>query len=39
MGKVRWGPGLIFGAVVSAFTHIIFKMWLNMPLPAGFLGI
>ena len=39
MGKVRWRSGLIFGAVVSASTHVIFKIWLNMPLPAGFLGI
>ena len=39
MGKVRWGSGLIFGAVVSASTHIIFKTWLNMPLPVGFWGI
>jgi putative tricarboxylic transport membrane protein len=39
MGKVGWGYGLIFGAVVSTSTHIIFKIWLNMSLPAGFLGI
>lgn len=38
MGKVRLGYGLLFGVVVSAFTYVIFKIWLNMPLPAGFWG-
>jgi hypothetical protein len=38
MGKVRWGYGLVFGLGVSVFTYVIFKIWLNMPLPAGFWG-
>jgi len=39
MGRVRWGYGLIFGLVASGFTYIIFKIWLNMPFPIGFLGV
>jgi hypothetical protein len=39
MGRVRWGYGLIFGFVVSIITYIVFKIWLNMPFPAGFLGV
>jgi hypothetical protein len=38
MGRVRWGYCLIFGFVVSIITHVVFKIWLNMPFPAGFLG-
>jgi hypothetical protein len=38
MGRVRWGYGLIFGFVVSMITYVVFKIWLNMPFPAGFLG-
>ena len=38
MGNVRWRKGFFFGIVASASTYVIFKMWLNMPLPAGFLG-
>jgi len=38
IGKVRSGNGLLFGVAVSAFTYVIFKIWLNMPLPAGFWG-
>ncbi len=38
MGNVRWRNGFIFGIVASASTYVIFKVWLNMPLPAGFLG-
>jgi hypothetical protein len=39
MGRVRWWYGLIFGFVVSIITHVVFKIWLNMPFPAGFLGV
>jgi hypothetical protein len=39
MGKVGWRYGLIFGSGVSSITYVIFKVWLNMPLPAGWLGI
>jgi hypothetical protein len=39
MGRVRWGYGLIFGLVATGFTYIIFKIWLNMPFPVGFLGV
>jgi hypothetical protein len=39
MGRVRWGYGLIFGCVVSTIAYIVFKVWLNMPFPAGVLGI
>jgi len=38
IGKVRSGNGLLFGVAVSAFTYVIFKIWLNMPLPVGFWG-
>jgi putative tricarboxylic transport membrane protein len=38
-GTVRWGYGVVFGVGVSASTYVIFKIWLNMPLPAGFWGI
>ena len=38
MGNVRWRNGFFFGIVASASTYVIFKMWLNLPLPAGFLG-
>jgi hypothetical protein len=37
MGSVRWGYSLIFGVGVSAFTHFVFKIWLNMPFPSGLL--
>ncbi len=35
IGTMRWSYGLLFGIVVSAATHVVFKVWLNMPLPAG----
>ncbi len=38
MGNVRWRNGFFFGIVASFSTYVIFKVWLNMPLPAGFLG-
>jgi len=37
MGRVRWGYSLAFGVVVSIITHVVFKIWLNMPFPAGWL--
>ena len=37
MGGVRWGYSLIFGVGVSASTHVVFKIWLNMPFPSGIL--
>ncbi len=39
MGRVRWGYGVIFGLVTSSCTYLIFKVWLKMPLPGGFLGV
>ena len=39
MGRIRWGHGLIFSLVTSSCTYFIFKVWLKMPLPAGFLGV
>ena len=39
MGKVRWGAGLTFSLATSSCTYFIFKVWLKMPLPAGFLGM
>ena len=39
MGGVRWGRGLIFSLITSSCTYFIFKVWLKMPLPAGFLGV
>jgi hypothetical protein len=38
MGVIRWRTGFIFGIVASASTYVIFKIWLSMPLPAGFWG-
>jgi hypothetical protein len=38
MGNIRWEKGFLYGMVASVSTYIIFKVWLNMPLPAGFLG-
>ena len=35
MGKVRYGYGLIFGIAVSVMTHVVFKIWLSLPFPAG----
>jgi hypothetical protein len=39
MGRVHWGYSLIFGCVVSVITYVVFKIWLNMSFPAGFLGV
>ncbi len=39
VGSRRWTYGFLFGVVVSAVTHVIFKTWLNMPLPVGPWGI
>jgi hypothetical protein len=39
MGKVRWEYGVVFSLVVSVITYLVFKTWLNMPLPTGFLGL
>jgi hypothetical protein len=39
MGRVRWGYGLFFSLITSSCTYLIFKVWLKMPLPAGFLGV
>ncbi|NWF55484.1 MAG: tripartite tricarboxylate transporter TctB family protein [Syntrophaceae bacterium] len=39
MGRVRWGYGLIFGSIVSTISYVVFKIWLNMPFPAGLLGV
>ncbi len=39
MGRVRLGYGLIFGCVVSLISYVVFKVWLNMPLSSGFLGV
>lgn len=38
-GNVRWPLGIILGLLVAASTFFIFKIWLNMPLPAGLIGI
>lgn len=39
MGRVRWGYGLFFSLVTSSGTYLVFKVWLKMPLPGGFLGV
>ena len=39
IGVIGWRMGLTFGLVSAASTYIIFKIWLNMPLPAGILRI
>jgi putative tricarboxylic transport membrane protein len=39
MGSVRWGYGLFFSLATSSCTYLIFKVWLKMPLPGGFLGV
>lgn len=38
-GNVRWPLGIILGLLVAASTFFIFKIWLNMPLPTGLIGI
>lgn len=38
MGDIRWRNGFILGILASGSTYVIFKIWLNMPLPAGILG-
>ncbi len=38
MGNIRWRNGFLFGIAASVSTYVIFKIWLNMPLPPGFLG-
>jgi putative tricarboxylic transport membrane protein len=39
IGNKRWPFSFLFGAGVSAVTYVVFKMWLNMPLPVGLAGI
>ncbi len=39
LGNLRWRYGFFLGAVTAAVTYAIFKSCLNMPLPAGILGI
>jgi putative tricarboxylic transport membrane protein len=39
IGNKRWPYSFLFGAGVSAVTYVVFKIWLNMPLPVGFWGI
>jgi len=39
MGRVRWEYGLFFSLITSSCTYLVFKVWLKMPLPGGFLGV
>ena len=39
IGERRWPFGFLFGAGVAAVTYVVFKIWLNLPLPAGLWGI
>jgi hypothetical protein len=39
LGGIRWPYGLILGAVAALMTYVVFKTWLNMPLPMGMIGI
>ena len=38
MGGYRWPIALLLGAVTTGALHLIFRVWLLQPLPAGVLG-
>lgn len=35
----RWFSVVVWSVVVSALTYVLFKIWLQVQFPAGFLGI
>jgi hypothetical protein len=38
MGAYRWPTALLLGAATTGMLHLIFRVWLLQPLPAGILG-
>jgi len=39
IGGYKWYLSFIFGAATAVILHLIFRVWLYLPFPAGFLGI
>lgn len=39
MGRYRWPVAVGAGAVTTVVLHLLFRIWLRQPLPAGWLGI
>ena len=39
LGTYSWPMVLLLTAIASVASHVIFKVWLTMPLPAGPLGL
>jgi hypothetical protein len=38
-GGYRWTRGLLLGAIVVLALHVVFRVWLLLPLPRGLLGL
>ena len=39
LGKRRWAKALLASAAFTFFLYAIFRLWLQSPLPSGFLGV
>lgn len=39
MGGYRWPVAVAAGLVTTVVLHLLFRVWLRQPLPAGWLGI
>lgn len=39
MGEYKWWQCIFYGAAVAIFLHFIFRVWLYLPFPSGWLGI
>ncbi len=39
LGKSRWVKALLASAAFTFFLYAIFRLWLQSPLPTGFLGV
>jgi putative tricarboxylic transport membrane protein len=39
LGKSRWAKALLASAAFTFFLYAIFRLWLQSPLPSGFLGV
>jgi putative tricarboxylic transport membrane protein len=39
MGRLPWWKSLALGIGVALFTHVVFRVWLHMPLPDGLFGM
>ena len=38
LGGYRWTVAVLFGALTAAALHLLFRVWLVQPLPAGIFG-